>query len=89
LIGQIVARLTDADYVRGLVERAPAATKEILQRAAWEGPYVIGQSSGYGGRVAGPAQWALERGLLGTDGSWGAPLEMPAEWRWLRAPTTA
>ncbi|MDT5026067.1 MAG: hypothetical protein QOE61_2493, partial [Micromonosporaceae bacterium] len=79
ILGQIAERLTDQENVRLLVASAPKATRDLLLKTAWDGPFLSDHGFAYGGRTSGPAAWAVDRGLLGSDGTWGAQLEMPAE----------
>jgi len=76
----LAAWLTDGENVRAVVRTAPAATRELLEDATWHGPHVhaLGLYYGYGDGDRGPAQWAVDRGLL-ARGGWGAPLEMACE----------
>jgi hypothetical protein len=79
ILGEIVERLMDQENVRRLVASAPKATGDLLRKTAWDGPFLNEYGFAYGGRTSGPAAWAVDRGLLGSDGTWGAQLEMPAE----------
>lgn len=71
--------LSSGDHVRRLCAAAPADTRELLRRLAWEGPYLDEVPYLYGRKVPGPAQWAVDRGLIAGAGHWGAPLQMPCE----------
>ncbi|WP_319459344.1 helicase-associated domain-containing protein [Micromonospora sp. RTP1Z1] len=77
-VRNLSAWLADGANVRKISTTAPADTQELLHQLAWEGPYLDEPTYRYGRRT-GPAQWAVEHGLIHVAAHWGAPLQMPCE----------
>lgn len=77
-VRNLSAWLADGANVRKISTTAPADTQELLRQLAWEGPYLDEPVYRYGRRT-GPAQWAVEHGLVHVAAHWGAPLQMPCE----------
>ncbi|PVE04561.1 hypothetical protein Y717_11200 [Streptomyces scopuliridis RB72] len=77
----LVDHHSDPDRVTAVVARAPAATRELLERLA-DPEFRRRQSVMFGapGPGAGPgARWALDRGLLVQDRQRYGPARMPAQ----------
>jgi Helicase conserved C-terminal domain len=64
ILADIRTALGDAEVVRALVATAPAATRKVLEAAAWRGPSVPVRMLPLPPEV----DWAARRGLLVTDG---------------------
>jgi hypothetical protein len=72
------AWLAVGDNVRRLVGTAPQATRNLLNKLAWEGPHLGGHAYLYASGLPEAARWAVQRGLLATPTNWGPP-QMPRE----------
>lgn len=78
VIAAVAGRLADGDSVRTLAATAPAATRRVLDRATWHGPYIRSAGILLVSAPSAPERWALDRGLLVNGDDWGQPM-MPRE----------